>query len=80
MLSEFTGAAHELRQAYLCNPHDIVGLKQTILRAMREDPKDRRRRMRLMRRRVAGNDVQTWAQRFLVALEHAPARPPESRG
>jgi trehalose 6-phosphate synthase len=77
VLSEFTGAAQELRQAYLCNPHDIVGLKQTILRAMRDDPKERRRRMRLMRRRVAANDVQTWARRFLVALRYAPARPPE---
>ena len=27
VLSEFTGAARELRQAYLVNPHDIDGLK-----------------------------------------------------
>jgi trehalose 6-phosphate synthase len=78
VLSEFTGASHELRQAYLCNPHDIVGLKQTVLRAMHDDPKARRRRMRSMRRRVQSHDVQTWAHRFLVALEHAPGRPPET--
>ena len=29
VLSEFTGAAKELRQAYLVNPHDIDGLKST---------------------------------------------------
>ncbi len=34
VLSEFTGAWHELHQAFACNPHDIEGLKQTILRAI----------------------------------------------
>ncbi|WP_153396124.1 alpha,alpha-trehalose-phosphate synthase (UDP-forming) [Ornithinicoccus halotolerans] len=76
VLSEFTGAAQELRQAYLCNPHDIVGLKQTILRAMRDDPAAKRRRMRTLRRRVAAHDVQTWAEQYLEALGHAPDRPP----
>ena len=33
VLSEFAGAAEELTQAYLCNPHDIEGLKNTIMRA-----------------------------------------------
>ena len=31
VLSEFTGAWHELHQAFVCNPHDIEGLKQTIM-------------------------------------------------
>ncbi len=75
VLSEFTGAAQELRQAYQCNPHDIVGLKQTIMRAMRDQPSDRRRRMRAMRRRVRTHDVQTWAQRYLEALKFAPDKP-----
>ena len=30
VLSEFTGAAAELRQAYLCNPHDLDGVKDAI--------------------------------------------------
>ena len=34
VLSEFTGAYHELHQAFVCNPHDIEGLKQTILKAI----------------------------------------------
>ena len=80
VLSEFTGASHELRQAYLCNPHDIVGLKQTIVRAMHDDPQAKRRRMRLMRRRIAANDVQTWAARYLDALAHAPDRSPARDG
>ncbi len=76
VLSEFTGAFHELHQAYVCNPHDIEGLKQTILRAMNSPDREKRRLMKTLRRRVADHDVQRWAHRFLSALEHAPERPP----
>jgi trehalose 6-phosphate synthase len=75
VLSEFTGAWHELHQAYVCNPHDIAGLKQTIMTAMNAPEAEHRRRMRAMRRRVADHDVQRWASRFLEALASAPARP-----
>jgi trehalose 6-phosphate synthase len=75
VLSEFAGAWHELHQAYVCNPHDIAGLKQTIVTAMTATEAERRRRMRAMRRRVADHDVQRWAGRFLEALECAPSRP-----
>jgi trehalose 6-phosphate synthase len=76
VLSEFTGAFHELHQAFVCNPHDIEGLKQTILTAVHSPDKERRRLMRAMRRRVADHDVQRWASRFLDNLAHAPERPP----
>ncbi|WP_134774153.1 alpha,alpha-trehalose-phosphate synthase (UDP-forming) [Ornithinimicrobium flavum] len=75
VLSEFTGAAEELRHAYLCNPHDIAGLKETILRAVRDSPQEKTRRMRALRRRVQRNDVQRWADDFLAALAAAPGRP-----
>jgi len=75
VLSEFTGAWNELRQAFVCNPHDIEGLKQTIMAAI-EAPKDqRRRRMKALRRRVADHDVQRWASRYLEALALAPIKP-----
>ena len=38
MLSEFAGAAKELRQAYLVNPHDINGLKTIILAVNKTPP------------------------------------------
>jgi trehalose 6-phosphate synthase len=80
VLSEFTGAFHELHQAFVCNPHDIEGLKQTIMRAIETPEKEKRRLMRSMRRRVADHDVQRWASRFLDNLEHAPARPERTTG
>ncbi|WP_411285952.1 trehalose-6-phosphate synthase [Lapillicoccus sp.] len=75
VLSEFTGAWHELHQAFICNPHDIEGLKQTIMRAITAPEDERRRRMKALRKRVADHDVQRWAFRYLEALATAPARP-----
>ena len=39
VLSEFTGAAAELRQAYLANPHDLEGVKDAIEAALNQTPK-----------------------------------------
>ena len=78
VLSEFTGAAEEMPQAYRCNPHDIAGLKETILRAINDEPAEKERRMRALRRRVRKHDVQTWAADFLAGLEAAPERPSRS--
>ncbi len=68
VLSEFTGAAAELRQAYLTNPHDLEGVKDAIEAALNQDPEDGRRRMRAMRRQVLTHDVDGWARAFLSAL------------
>ncbi len=69
VLSEFAGSADELRKAFLCNPHDIDGLKQTLLDAMRAGPPELSRRMRSLRRRVTEYDVNRWAQEFMAALD-----------
>jgi trehalose 6-phosphate synthase len=69
VLSEFTGAADELSGAFLVNPHDIEGLKDTIVQAATVAPADARRRMRSMRKRVREHDVAYWAASFLRALE-----------
>ena len=69
VLSEFTGAADELAGAFLVNPHDIEGLKNTIVRAATATPPaEARRRMRAMRRRVREHDVARWAASFLDSL------------
>ncbi|MDV6299748.1 trehalose-6-phosphate synthase [Dietzia maris] len=69
VLSEFAGAAAELRQAYLCNPHDLDGVKDAIMAAVDDNPDDRRRRMRSLRRQVLSNDVHAWARRFFNTLD-----------
>ncbi|QIK84355.1 trehalose-6-phosphate synthase [Sanguibacter sp. HDW7] len=66
VLSEFTGAADELgRGALLCNPHDIDGLKETMMRAASMPRREMRTRMRRLRRQVLENDVALWSRTFL---------------
>ena len=69
VLSEFAGAADELRQAFLINPHDIDGTKASILKAARVTSNEAARRMRSLRRRVSEFDVHHWANTFLGALD-----------
>jgi trehalose 6-phosphate synthase len=76
VLSEFTGAATELRQAYLVNPHDLEGVKDTIEAALNQSVDEGRRRMRALRRQVLAHDVDRWARSFLDAL--AEAHPPDA--
>ena len=74
VLSEFTGAAAELRQAYLTNPHDLEGVKDTIEAALNQTPEEGRRRMRALRRQVLAHDVDRWARSFLDALAGKPTK------
>jgi trehalose 6-phosphate synthase len=75
VLSEFTGAAGQLRQAFSCNPHDIGDVKSAIMAAITTPAEERTRRLRTMRSQVARNDVQQWAQTYLAALRDAPDKP-----
>ncbi|TQF75173.1 trehalose-6-phosphate synthase [Rhodococcus spelaei] len=68
LLSEFTGAAAELRQAYLTNPHDLDDVKDAMVEALEQEKEDGRRRMRGLRRQVLAHDVDRWAKSFLSAL------------
>ena len=68
VLSEFAGAADEFRQAFLVNPHDINGMKDTIVDAMNTDDRQLGRRMKAMRKHLAAHDVNVWAASFLKAL------------
>jgi trehalose 6-phosphate synthase len=68
VLSEFTGAAAELKDALLINPHDIDGLKAAINAAFTMPKEERAKRMRSLRRQVLTHDVDRWAHTFLDAL------------
>lgn len=74
VLSEFTGAADELSGAILVNPHDIDGMKDAITYAAHLDAREARTRMRRLRRRVLGHDVNAWSREFLAVLTAVPQR------
>lgn len=68
VLSEFTGAADELGEAVLVNPHDENALADAIQRAVEMHRHERRPRMEKMRATIAASDVSAWAQHFLDVL------------
>lgn len=74
ILSEFAGAAAELRGAFMVNPHDLDGIKEAILLAMNAGPKETRDRMARMRRATFRRDVYDWARGFLAALQQTSRR------
>jgi trehalose-6-phosphate synthase len=76
VLSEFTGAAQELRQALLVNPHDVDGVANTVVQALRMRPSDAAKRMRRLRAAVKAHDVHAWGREFLEAVrDAAPSSP-----
>jgi trehalose 6-phosphate synthase len=65
VLSEFTGAADELDQALIVNPHDIDGLKATMERATSMPKAEQKARMAALRKVVEEHDVKRWATSFI---------------
>ena len=68
VLSEFAGAARELRRAYLVNPYDLDGMKEVVRHAVNAPYRERSARMRALQRQVQGNPIEKWANDFLGDL------------
>jgi alpha,alpha-trehalose-phosphate synthase [UDP-forming] len=69
VLSEFTGAADELSDALLVNPHDEQAFEDVIVRAVEMHRHERRPRMEAMRAKLATANVGDWARSFLEVLD-----------
>jgi alpha,alpha-trehalose-phosphate synthase [UDP-forming] len=73
VLSEFTGAAEQLQDAFIVNPYDIEGLKRTLAAVVASPPEELARRMQALRANVFEDDVDRWVRTFLATLEgHVP--------
>ncbi len=68
ILSRFTGAARELRDALLVNPYDIDGTADAIRRALAMDPEERQLRMQRMRKFVSEHNIYRWAGGLIAEL------------
>jgi len=68
VLSEFAGAANEMREAVLVNPYDPEAIRRRIEIAVAMEPGERARRMRALDRRVATRTIQWWTGSFLQLL------------
>lgn len=69
ILSPFAGAGGTMLEALLVNPYDVDQTAETIHTALVMEPEERCRRMRMLRRRESGCDVDHWMACFLDEIE-----------
>ena len=68
ILSIFTGAARELRDALLVNPYNIDQTADAIRTALEMDPQEKQERMQRMQRTIWENNIYRWAERLITEL------------
>jgi trehalose 6-phosphate synthase len=69
VLSTMAGAADELVDAILVNPHDVDAVADGIHRGLEMGIEERRERHAAMMRVLTCNDIGAWRRRFVEALE-----------
>jgi len=77
VLSKFTGAAVELRDALIVNPYDTAGVAEAIHQGLEMSRGERRSRMQRMRRHLMEHNVYRWAANILGDLRELRMENPE---
>jgi trehalose-6-phosphate synthase len=77
ILSQFTGAARELRDALLVNPYDIDQTADAIRAALEMEPVDIQMRMHRMRELVRDHNIYQWAGNLITELCEIRLNAPE---
>jgi trehalose-6-phosphate synthase len=77
ILSRFTGAARELRDALLVNPYDIEQTADAIRAALEMEPEDKQVRMQRMRRFIKEHNIYRWAGNLITELCELRLEAPE---
>jgi trehalose 6-phosphate synthase len=68
ILSQFTGAARELRDALLVNPYDIDQTAEAIRAALEMEPEDKQMRVHRMRKVIKEQNIYRWAGSLITEL------------
>lgn len=76
-LSEFAGAAAELKGALLTNPHDTADLASTCYLALNMPKAEAQARLRELFDIVSYNDIRRWGDEFLAGVAE-PAEQPQA--
>jgi alpha,alpha-trehalose-phosphate synthase [UDP-forming] len=77
ILSLFTGASRELQDALIVNPYDTEQLAEAIHYALDMDSRQRRERMRRMRRVVKDHNIYRWAANLIGAVSEIRTELPQ---
>jgi trehalose 6-phosphate synthase len=72
ILSQFAGAAQELKSALIINPFDIDQMSDALHQALMMPLNERQSRHGAMLDVLRANTITTWRERFIAALEARP--------
>jgi trehalose 6-phosphate synthase len=75
VLSEFAGAAADLKAALIVNPNDPESVATAIHRALMMPLNERKERHRELMKAVERTDISRWTDRFISLLRKNPAAP-----
>jgi trehalose-6-phosphate synthase len=68
ILSQFTGASRELRDALIVNPYDIEEMAEAIHTGLEMKPAEQKARLRGMRETLKSHNIYYWAADLITAL------------
>jgi trehalose-6-phosphate synthase len=77
ILSQFTGAARELRDALLVNPYDIDQTAEAIRAALEMEPEEKQLRVHRMRKIIREHNIYHWAGNLITELVEVRLDAPE---
>lgn len=74
ILSEFAGAAHELKGALPVNPNDIHAMQSVLLRALKMKVSEQESRMSYMQEHIRRHDINAWFHEYLQDVQDMRSR------
>jgi trehalose-6-phosphate synthase len=75
ILSQFTGASRELRDAVIVNPYDTEAMADSLRLALKMPDDQKRERMKRLRSVVQDKNIYRWAANLITAMTQLPAKP-----
>jgi trehalose 6-phosphate synthase len=75
VLSRFAGAAEQMKDALLVNPHDTQAVAEATQRALHMPLEERQARHARLLAGIRERDVHWWHRRFIEQLQQEPASP-----
>jgi trehalose-6-phosphate synthase len=78
ILSQFTGAARELRDALLVNPYDTDQTAEAIRAALEMEPEEKQLRVHRMRKIIREHNIYHWAGNLITELVEVRLDAPEN--
>ena len=76
VLSQFAGAAEQMTQALIVNPHDTSSVAATIKQALNMPLAERKERWAALYQNICDEDITWWRERFFAPIHSSPSLKP----